>query len=119
MDKFMNVRIYGSTAFDRLDDCREIIIGQDDIRSLFRNFGSAHSHGDADVGPFERRRIIDAVPGNSQDLILPLESGDDLRFILRRDSREDIDAAGEFRDPSMIDALEVPRMDHMWFSISA
>ena len=56
------------------DDAREVVIGQDHVGGLASHVGAGHAHGDADIGPLQRRHVVDAVAGHRHDLPLPLQA---------------------------------------------
>ena len=51
--------------------------------------GAGDAHGHADVGAFQRRRVVDSVAGHGHELTLRLEGLHDADFVLRGDTRVD------------------------------
>ena len=49
-------------------DRGEVVVGQDHFRRLARHLGAAAAHRDADIGPFQCRRVVDPVPGHGNDV---------------------------------------------------
>ena len=73
------------------DDRDEAVVEEDEVRGLPRDIRAALPHGDADVGGFERRRVVDAVPGHGDDLAVGLQRLDQGKLLLRHDAGEDPD----------------------------
>ncbi len=61
--------------------------GQHEVGGGARRVGRA-ADGDADVGLFQRRRIVDAVAGHADDVAGALEDLDDLELVLGEDAGE-------------------------------
>ena len=59
---------------DGRDDRVEIVVEEDDGRSFARDVRAASAHGNADMGRFQRRRVVDAVPGHRNDLVVGLSA---------------------------------------------
>ncbi len=57
---------------DRGDDRREVVVREDEVGRLACRLGARPPHGDADVGPAKRGRVVDAVAGDRDDLALGL-----------------------------------------------
>ena len=69
----------------------EIVVAQDERRSFLRYIGSGDSHRDADIGRFDRRRIVDAVACHRHDMSFALQRFDNPQLMLRRNACIDID----------------------------
>ena len=69
MNELDDVRVNRPSTSDRFDNGRKIIICQHYVRSFFGNFSSPLPHGDPDVSPLERRRVIHAVASNRDDFM--------------------------------------------------
>ena len=54
-------------------DGREVVVGKHHVRRLFRHFGAAHAHGDADIGLLERGRIVDTIAGHCHHMPFGLQ----------------------------------------------
>jgi hypothetical protein len=78
-----------AALFHSADDRHEPIVGDDDVGGFLGGIGPAQTHGDANVGRLERRRIVDAIAGHGHDIPAPLERVDDLQLVLWRHARED------------------------------
>ena len=76
--------------FDGRDDAGEVVVGEHHVGRLLGHVGAGDAHGHADVGPLERRRVVDAVAGHRHDVAARLEGVDDLHLVLRRDAAEDV-----------------------------
>ena len=77
---------------DRLDDRREVVVGEDHRGGLLRDLRAGDAHGDADVGALQRRRVVHAVAGHRDDVALALEHVDEAHLVLGRDARDHADA---------------------------
>ena len=88
-DGIADIGIDVSSGRDRLDDRREIIIGQDHRSGILADFRSGDAHCDADIGLLQRRRIIDTVSGHRDQFALTLPSIDDADLMLWCDTRID------------------------------
>jgi hypothetical protein len=62
------------TSFlDGVFDRAEVVRGEDDVGDLAGDVGAGASHGDADIGLPQRRGVVDAVAGDSNDLAVGLQ----------------------------------------------
>ena len=78
-----------ATLFDRVDDAREVVVGEDHVGRLFGDVRAGDAHRDADVGRLQRRRVVHAVAGHRHDMPHALEGLGDLHLVLGRDPREE------------------------------
>ena len=90
-DVLDEVVVEPAPELDRLDDRREVVVGEDHRRGLLRDLGAGDAHGDADVGLLERRRVVDAVAGHAHDVPLALEDVDEPHLLLGRHAGDDAD----------------------------
>jgi hypothetical protein len=74
--------------FYRGDDRRDVVVGEHNVRRLFRHLRSPAAHRDADVGSAQRRRIIDSVAGDDDDLAGTPEERGDAELLCRVDARQ-------------------------------
>ena len=65
------------------------------LRRFFGDVVAAQPHGDADVGFLERRRVVDAVAGDGDDLAHLFQLRDDAQLMLRGDAGENRFAFGK------------------------
>ena len=80
-------------ALDRGDDGGEVVVGEDHLRGVLGDLGPGDPHGDADVGPRQRRCVVDTVAGHGDDVPLLLEQADEPHLVLRCDPGHDADLA--------------------------
>ena len=85
------VVVEGAAQLDRLDDRREVVVGQDHHRGLLGDLRAGDAHRDADVGLLQGRRVVHAVAGHRDDVALALEDVDEVDLVLRRDAGDDAD----------------------------
>ena len=85
----LDVGVDAAALLDGLDDAGETVVEQDHDGRLTRDVGAAEAHGDADIGLLQRRRVVDAVTGDGDDLPHLLERRHDLHLVLGRDPGED------------------------------
>ena len=90
-DVLRQVVVEAAAELDRLDDRREVVVGEDHRRGFLRDLGAGDPHGDADVGPLQRGRVVHAVAGHRDDVALPLERVDESHLVLRRYPRDHAD----------------------------
>ncbi len=69
-------------SLDRLDDRREVVVGEHHVRCLARHVGADVAHRHADVGALEGGRVVHAVAGHRDDLAVGLECRDDSDLVL-------------------------------------
>ena len=62
----------------------DLVIDEDDICGIYRNVAADPAHGDAHVGHFKRRCVVDAVADHADRIAFPLISGNPVQFILRQ-----------------------------------
>ena len=70
-----------SADLHRVDEGPEVVVGEDHPAGLFGDF-AAGSHGHADVGLFERGRVVDRVTGHRHDQPLVLHDAGETEFVL-------------------------------------
>ena len=66
---FKNVIVNPPPVLHHLHNGGEVIVEQNHSRRFFGHFGAIDAHGDADVGIFERRRVVHAVTGHGHKLV--------------------------------------------------
>mmetsp|Transcript_111160 Transcript_111160/g.278317 ORF Transcript_111160/g.278317 Transcript_111160/m.278317 type:complete len:556 (+) Transcript_111160:333-2000(+) len=67
-DGFPEVGAAETALLDAVDDGREVVVLQHDIRSVLGDLGPADAHSDADLCLLQRRRIVDAVTSHRADI---------------------------------------------------
>ena len=88
-EEFADVVEHRAPFLDGGDDAGEVVVEQNQVGRFLGHVGTAHAHGDADVGGLQRRRVVHAVAGHGDDLALFLQRLDDEHFLLGGDARED------------------------------
>ena len=91
--RLLDVVVDGAAFLHRRRNRGEIVVGEDHARRLFRHLGALYSHGDADIGLFERWRVVDAVAGHGDDLPVGLDRLDKPELVLGARAGEDVDLA--------------------------
>ena len=94
---------------DRFDDGGEIVIEQHQRGGFARHVGAAPAHGDADMGGFERRRVVDAVAGHGDDLAVGFERFDESEFLLRQHAGEDRGIGDAAAQVAFLNDVRFPR----------
>jgi len=99
-DGYVNGEDVGDRLFDvvedpppqanRLDDGREIIVQQHRAGGFAGHVRAASAHGDADVGRFQGRGVVDPVARHSHDLASGLQGVDDAQLLLWDDAGDDV-----------------------------
>ena len=64
-----------------LDDGGEVIVRQNHFGGLLGHLGTRHAHRNADVGRFQRGRIVDAVTRHGDDVAVSLQRVDDAQLV--------------------------------------
>ena len=88
-DRAPQLRGQAATALDRADDRRVGVVDEHEVGRLTGEIGSAPTHGDAHVRCGERRRVVDAVAGDGDDLASVLEDPDEPQLVLGRGAGDD------------------------------
>jgi hypothetical protein len=78
---------------DGVADADEVVVRQHDVGGFAGNIGAAFAHRDADIGGFERGRVVHPVARDGDRLAVGLQGAHDAQFVFRRHPREDIDRA--------------------------
>ena len=91
----------------------EIIVQQHKRRCFARHIGATSTHGDADIGRLERRRVIHTVPGHRNHGAMRLECLDDAQLLRRHDAGEDADAGDGRRKLGLAHALNRRAVQHI------
>ena len=84
-----------SADLDRVDERPEVVVGEDHPAGLLRDL-AAGPHRHADVGLFERGRVVDRVAGHRHDQALLLHDAGETELVLGRDPTEHV----ELRQPA-------------------
>ncbi len=95
----------------RVNEAREVVVEQHDVRDVARDVGAARAHGHADVGRAQRGGVVDAVAGHRDDGAAGLERADDLVLVRRRHAREHVDVEHELPERGVIEPGEGRRFD--------
>jgi hypothetical protein len=77
----------------------EVVVEENEIRRATGYVSAAPTHGDADVGPMQGGRVVDAVAGHGDDGAGALQAVDDEEFLFGADPRKDrsaVDPRGAF-----------------------
>ena len=94
-DELLDVLVDAAAFLDGRDDGGEVVVEQHDVGNLPRDVAAALPHGDTDVGALERRRVVDAVSRDGDDLTVLLEGFDQAQLVLGRHARKDVDVANK------------------------
>ncbi len=68
----------------------EVVVHEDDGRSLLGDLGTGDAHGKAYIGRLQSLGVIGAVTGNSDNLVLLLQALDQNPFVVRAGARQDV-----------------------------
>ena len=74
-DEVSDVLEDGAPFFYGMDNRGEVVIQEHDVRRLAGNACAGQPHGDADMGLFQGRRVIDAISGNGYPMSLLDQQG--------------------------------------------
>ena len=88
-DVLDEVVVQPAPQLDRLDDGREVVVGQHHHGGVLGDLGAGDAHRDTDVGALQCGRVVHAVAGHRDDPALPLEQLDQTDLVLRRDAGDD------------------------------
>ena len=94
------------------DDRREVVVREHHVGRLAGHIRADLSHGDADIGALERRRVVDAVAGHRDDLATGLERVDDAQLVLGIDASVDADVADLLGELGVGHRFELGAVDH-------
>src|SRR5262249_24145831 len=86
--RFLEVVVNPPPQTYRRDDGREVVVEQHERRRFSGNIRSAAAHRYTDVSGLQRGRVIDAVSGHRDDFTVRLQRFNELKLLLRQDSRE-------------------------------
>ena len=98
-DELLDIVENPAALFDGADDRGEVVVGQHHIRCFLGDVGARDAHGNADVGGFDRRSVVDAVPRHGHDLATLFPGLHDAQLVLGRNAGVDgelVNAVGEF-----------------------
>ncbi len=74
-----------------------MVVADDEFRRLARHVGARLAHGHADVGRTQRRRVVDAVARDRDEVPGLAGRVDDLQLLVRRHARKYPGACDETR----------------------
>src|SRR6516225_8570282 len=66
-----------------MNDRREVVIKENQVRRLPGDVCTSQAHGDSDVGRLKRWRIVDAVPGHGHHVTRFFERLDEAKLLVR------------------------------------
>ena len=92
-ERLDEVVVDAAALLDRGAQGREVVVGEHHVGGLLGRRGAAAPHRDADVGLAQRRRVVDAVAGDGDDLAARLQRPHEPQLVLRRDARVDVGAS--------------------------
>lgn len=98
LEKLLDCIVHRSPPSDRLDDGGEIVIHQDDSRSFLGHFGACDSHGKANIGGFQCRRIIGAVASDRDRFAELPQMLDQFPLVLRTRSCQHLQSRDDLKD---------------------
>ena len=64
LDKALEIFVNSAPPLDSLHNGGKTVVQQHNIAGLLGHLGAGDAHGDAHIRVFERRGIVDAVPGD-------------------------------------------------------
>ena len=70
-------------------DRGEVVVEQDQVRSLPGDLGAGGAHRDADVGHLQRRCVVHAITGHRHDVPTPAQGLGDPQLVLGRGPGQD------------------------------
>jgi hypothetical protein len=89
-DELHQIVVDPSSFLDRRLDGGKVVVGEHHVGGVLGDLGAGQSHGDADVGLLERRRVVDPVTGHRHDLAVGLQGAHQAQLLRRFDAREDV-----------------------------
>ena len=92
-DGLLDVAVNAAAVPDGLYDSGEVVVHQNQIRRFPADLRAPAAHGDANIGIFERRRIVDAVPRHGDNFAVCLQGLHDAHLVLGQHAAENIRAA--------------------------
>ena len=92
-ERTLNVLKDMPTFADGFHNRREVVVEQHEIRRRAGHIGAPPAHGDADVGPTQSGRVVDAVAGHRNDGASVLQPVDDQELLFGTDPRKNGSAA--------------------------
>jgi hypothetical protein len=75
-------------------DGREIVVGQHQVGRFAGGIGPLEAHRHADVGGFQRRRVVDPVASHCHQFALGLQRAYQAQLVLRAGTGKDVGARG-------------------------
>lgn len=71
-----------SAPHDGADDRGEVVVHEDDVRRFLRDFRSSNTHGEPDVGLFEREGVVRSITSDTYNFAASLECSDQNALVL-------------------------------------
>ena len=88
-EKLTDILEHRASLLDRAHDAGEIVVHQHHVGRLLRHVSAGNAHGDSDMGALERRRVVNAVPGDGDDVLLLDQRLHDAHLLVRAHPGED------------------------------
>jgi hypothetical protein len=82
-DELTDVVVDNTARLNRGDNRREVIIGEDHGGRLASDIRARSAHHHADVGPSQRRGIVNAIAGHRDDMALAAQFLGDMQLRFR------------------------------------
>ena len=112
-DHLADIVIDRATFLHGGDDRGEIVVEQHHLRCLLGGLRALAAHRDANIGLFQRRRVIDPVTGHRDDIAIGLQGAHDAELVLRTGARKNADVLGQLAQPVVRHPVELRPGDHL------
>mmetsp|Transcript_83071 Transcript_83071/g.114704 ORF Transcript_83071/g.114704 Transcript_83071/m.114704 type:complete len:260 (+) Transcript_83071:530-1309(+) len=86
----LHVTVDSTTLFNSLNNCSEVVISKNHIRSLLGNLSTGDTHSNTNVSLFESRCIINTITSHSNNVTHFNEVLNKFTLVARLDSGEDL-----------------------------
>ena len=86
VNRLTDVAVNATAFFNRMHDCREVIVGQDDISRFTGNVGSSLTHGDSGISSIQGWRIVHTIPSHRHHITTLLPGLNNSNLILWRNT---------------------------------
>ncbi len=108
-----DVGVDDAALLDRSHDTDVVVVGEHHIGRAFGHVGAGDAHRDADIGPLDGRRVIDAIASHGDHLVVAAQGVNDAHLVLRRHTGKDGGMFYFLRQGAIVHAIQIGAGVHL------
>ena len=96
LEEFPDCVVDSTTPHESLDNGTEVVVHENDVGSLLRDFGTSNVHRKANVGGLQSRSIVGTVTSHGNSFSHLLKTSDQDTLVFWRRARKDLQLGNDF-----------------------